>query len=1849
MKTFTNFRTWSGRAKNAAAAVLFLAAYTISMVAPFVPIAYAASIPSNKVGFSSVGFILGGSYSMVSGQPTGVGELKNGNVGGYPEGACIPAEFKVTNNSALAGDTVISPIYDYYGSGVVGITNYERVTTGLSGDPSASADNLNDFTFTGQPLSSATSFPSTAGSISANVTGPFAGDNAGTTATTSTDAFRHYNISLTNIPAGATVYIMLCGRLGLDASEYPGSSLSLRTVQGGAENVPIPVNQIRVLPNITITKTIASGTALASDFSFNIYPDPNNGLSTTYTIPIGGNSVTIPNVNPDGGYRILESGPSGYLFSGGSGSQCRADDTTIGTSAGTMYATVAAGKPATNATCNFTNAVQTGSITITKDAIPNSAQDFSFTTTGSGLTNFSLDDDANATLQNTRTFSNLLPGTYTIAEDAVTGWDFDNLSCTGTGVVKNGASVTITLAPGASVSCTYTNRQQGKIIVSKVTNPSGDLTSFPVSISPTADVIGATTGSVTTASPVTFTVKQGTYSVAEDLSGLPNWSNTGNTCTNLTINGNTPIVNGVPTLSCTVTNAKLAKLTIVKDAVPNDAQDFSFTTSGTGLSNFSLDDDADATLSNTKVFSNLALGQTYTVSEDTLTGWKLTNLACSGGAIASPTTVGAISFVPTAGQEATCTYTNTKLGSIAGLKWDDLNGDGVKDVTESTLDNWKINLTGTDMNGQAVDTTSYITGTASPGSGAYSFDNLLPGTYTVTETQQTNWVQTSTNPASINLSAGQNVTGVDFGNRGQGTITVVKHLSPTSDEGKFNLFVDGNEEASNVGHNGTTSAVTVWAGSHSVSETGVTLSNYSTTYSCSNGQSGTGTSITGITVNAGDAITCTITNTRKQGTVKVVKDVTNDNGGTKTAAKDFTFTNNDGSAQTFIETTDPDGQRVLTLPVGSTFDIEEVKEDQDGYTTSYTGTCSGTVTEQEQTCTITNNDNKPILKLTKIVNNQFGGEAVETDWTLKATNSDEKADPEYISGEGGVTSDNKFDAGTYTLTEAPTDGDSDITDNYTASKWKCNGEVLESNVIAIALGDSVSCEITNSDTPAAIVGNKTIVNADASLAADQSAAEDWEIWLYSGVQNDKTIDWAYLKKTTTAADGSYSFDNLVAGWYKVVETLKDGWTQIFGSENVFSIGMGETYGDSEGEDKSDFGNFKNGSISGFKWNDLDASGTWDKSAEFGMGGWTVFLDKNANKTFDNGEVTTVTATDGSYSFDNLVPGAYSVCEVQRSGWVQTHPGPDTCQVVIIDQPGETNPDINFGNQGRATIKIVKALIPSADTGRFNLQIGNQTYATNVGDGENTGFVPVAAGTYDVIEQAGTGTNMAHYEPQWSCEIGQQGTSGFGTSTQLTVAAGESAVCTFTNIRKTGKLTVVKTIVDEYSGKATEGDFTYKLTNEVLTKETSFTEAGTVYILPVGTGFKVVETKIMSGYEMSNMTGCEGTIAEGDQRCTITNTAIQPELTVKKIVNNRETTLDGDANDFTMRVSAIDPTDDGFPGSTAGTKIGLDAGEYLVAEDSEKFKITTDPANKTADYLATYSEGCAGTVALGDEKTCTVTNTAILKPAIKIEKIANQDTVYSGDTVTYTFKVTNAGNTPLSDISVSDTNIPTEDIKYVIGDDGDNTLELGEVWIYNADYVVPADVTVVGNTVTATGTDDDETEVENSDDHELKVIHPAFTIVKTGPAQARPGETVTYTFTITNTGDTDLVISHVLDSIAGEGKYVSGDVNEDFNFNSGEVWVANATYAIPSNAVAGSDIRNTVEVCAEDTLENTTCQSDDHVTKIFVPQVLGETVDTPAPTLATTGLNIIWVSLVAIITALASLYVAFSRRRYVTCN
>ena len=121
--------------------------------------------------------------------------------------------------------------------------------------------------------------------------------------------------------------------------------------------------------------------------------------------------------------------------------------------------------------------VPQGSITIVKDSLPNSLQDFTFMASSSVLStipaSFTLDDDsgvagADSTYSNSAVFFGLTAGTYTFTENSVSGWTLSSLTATENGASDTTASdiftsnlgtrtLTITLADGEVWTGTFTN------------------------------------------------------------------------------------------------------------------------------------------------------------------------------------------------------------------------------------------------------------------------------------------------------------------------------------------------------------------------------------------------------------------------------------------------------------------------------------------------------------------------------------------------------------------------------------------------------------------------------------------------------------------------------------------------------------------------------------------------------------------------------------------------------------------------------------------------------------------------------------------------------------------------------------------------------------------------------------------------------------------------------------------------------------------------------------------------------------------------------------------------------------------------------------------------------------------------------------------------------------------------------------------------------------------------------------------------------------------------------------------------------------------------------------------------
>ncbi len=164
---------------------------------------------------------------------------------------------------------------------------------------------------------------------------------------------------------------------------------------------------------------------------------------------------------------------------------------------------------------------------------------------------------------------------------------------------------------------------------------------------------------------------------------------------------------------------------------------------------------------------------------------------------------------------------------------------------------------------------------------------------------------------------------------------------------------------------------------------------------------------------------------------------------------------------------------------------------------------------------------------------------------------------------------------------------------------------------------------------------------------------------------------------TTALDGSYNFTNLTDGNYTVGEVIQSGWIQT--APAVSATGSATYAVNISGGNNvvgKDFGNFQFGSVSGTKFEDLNANGIRDPN-ESGLAGWNITINGTDSITGTTVNQTTTTDANGNYNFAGLTAGTYTISETPKDGWVQTAPTTSIYTVTITSEAVITGQD--FGN------------------------------------------------------------------------------------------------------------------------------------------------------------------------------------------------------------------------------------------------------------------------------------------------------------------------------------------------------------------------------------------------------------------------------------------------------------------------------------------------------------------------------------------------------------------------------------------
>jgi uncharacterized repeat protein (TIGR01451 family) len=245
---------------------------------------------------------------------------------------------------------------------------------------------------------------------------------------------------------------------------------------------------------------------------------------------------------------------------------------------------------------------------------------------------------------------------------------------------------------------------------------------------------------------------------------------------------------------------------------------------------------------------------------------------------------------------------------------------------------------------------------------------------------------------------------------------------------------------------------------------------------------------------------------------------------------------------------------------------------------------------------------------------------------------------------------------------------------------------------------------------------------------------------------------------------------------------------------------------------------------------------------------------------------------------------------------------------------------------------------------------------------------------------------------------------------------------------------------------------------------------------------------------------------------------------------------------------------------------------------------TDVNNKSVQNTADAEGTSQGTTVKSNGSTVTIPETPA--PSMTLVKTANPTTVTSaGQTVTYSFVVTNTGNVTLNTVDVADTNFSGTGRVSAI-DCPTTTLVAGQVETCTATYeATQADVDAgsITNTAQVTADQPDGTPVPKVPSNAVTVkipASPALTVVKTADvAAAAVGEKVTYTFTVTNTGNVTITDPQVTDTgFTGAGTLSSlvcptGPIS----LAPAQVETCTATYSVTQADVDAGSISNAAHV------------------------------------------------------------------------
>lgn len=776
---------------------------------------------------------------------------------------------------------------------------------------------------------------------------------------------------------------------------------------------------------------------------------------------------------------------------------------------------------------------------------------------------------------------------------------------------------------------------------------------------------------------------------------------------------------------------------------------------------------------------------------------------------------------------------------------------------------------------------------------------------------------------------------------------------------------------------------------------------------------------------------------------------------------------------------------------------------------------------------------------------------------------------------------------------------------FPANPTGFNGSLLSWNAHVVAPGESGTVTWQATVNPVAVCTTKNIDNT-ASIYADQipdgitsnSVRTVVTVPCNGNLQVNKEFDdngdgqvdrtnpqdWTWDLQGGSQNNLGGASLSLPAGAYAVTEDALNGYTSTWTCSNQ-TAGAGTSINLSLASEQNLTCTFRNtrdtGTITVHKNVDTNGDGLVD---ETNVSTWTWDI-LGGTQNIATGQTKT------------LVTGNYTISEDQKANY---HVIGLVCNGVDLGATESTTINLTKG------ASIDCTFTNSRDTG--TLIVYKQVQNTHGGDALASDFqIHVKHNGVDVGNSPAAGNSTVgttYVLPTGSYSISEDTLpngyiqAGIICGTQptdtATVTFNQTIVCTVYNTDVAPTITLIKNVVNNNGGTADANDFG-------LTIGAVPAVSGVAYEVLANTPYALNESGL-TGYQFVSLTGagCPAqlggtvTLNEGDHiTCTITNDDIAPQLTViKHVINNNGRT--NVAADFTMNVTGTNVSDDSFSGDESGTTVTLDAGAYSV--DEEAF----------AGYAKTLGDNCSGTIAVGEHKTCTITNDDIVTD-LSVTKTDNDETANPGDTQTYVIHYANEGADVAHDVVVTDT-LPNY-VSYVDGsasivpavvtptslqwnigtlNPGDNGDITFQVVIDNPMPVGSTDL--VNNVVITTSSVEQNTDNNADDDTTTVFADFGVTIEKTGPATAEPGDEITYTLSWSVTGNAFVDSLVIKDPLPANTTFVAAS-------NGGTVIAGAATWTLVAGPYKAGDngsvtltvkladvlydgtvITNTAEVC-----------------------------------------------------------------------